>query len=99
MPNQPVTVRIQRSPNRLKCLVVPQIFGAQPGASVTFQHADDLPPVRITFPNGSPFNESSFMSGPTEHTVTSKGKFDFDVSWNEPEGPGQGNGSGEVPPG
>jgi hypothetical protein len=99
MPDQLVTVRIRRTNDPLQCLVVPPKFGAQLGGAVTFKQDPDLPIVQIKFLGRSPFKQSSFPSGPAEHTVTSEGKFDFEVSWPEPGGQGKGKGSGEVPPG
>lgn len=95
------TVRILRDPNnRRRCLVVPKHFGARLGDTLEFVHHTDLPPVHITFRNNSaPFTPTEFDSGSAPHKVEATGQFTFDVRWNEPEGPGQGNGSGEVPPG
>jgi hypothetical protein len=100
MPDQPVTVKIRRSPNDpMQCLVVPKKFGAHLGGTVAFEHEPDLPTVLISFKGSSPFKEGSFKSGQALHTVIAEGSFKFDVSWPEPGGQGKGDGTGEVPPG
>jgi hypothetical protein len=94
--NREVTVTITRDPrNRVKCVVDPPHFVANPGDTITFKRLN-IPEVLIHFRNGSPFQQSDVQSG--SHPVTAKGPktFEYDVRWVDEGEKGDGNGSGEV---
>ena len=91
-------VTIRRDPkNPRGCIVEPPPFRAKRGATVTFV-AIGLPPIAITFRDRSPFANNPVPAG-SHQVVNGPGAFAFDVTWNEPDGPGNGNGTGDVPPG
>jgi hypothetical protein len=90
-------VRIRRKPNGQRGCIVEPPFRVKKGRTVTFVPIN-LPPITITFRNGSsPFANNPVPAG--EHTVVNgPGSFEFEVTWDEPDGPDSGNGTGDVPP-